>query len=149
MWTGNVVTMTAFQKSVLFNQDVLDVNQDVCPGSAQGDVLQTGQNGFGHFGGLQTWSKKMCDGSHVVILWNDYGEPAAANLTMTVNLDLVFGYEAACAHDVKVLDLWTKKQEVVTPTALGFPGAVSELVLAHGVAMKRMWLVPRERNSSH
>eukprot|EP00054_Salpingoeca_dolichothecata_P011571 m.64221 g.64221 ORF g.64221 m.64221 type:complete len:105 (-) comp19530_c0_seq5:23-337(-) len=74
--------MTDFEKSILLNKDVIAVNQDVCPGSVQGDMF------FQDLSGHQIWAKKMCDNqSWTAIMYN----PTDNQATFSLSFDL-FGF---------------------------------------------------------
>ena len=120
MWTGDVRNMTAFQKSVLFNTQALAINQDVCAGSRQGDLLAQSSDGT-----QQLWGRRMCDGTMAALLYNRANSSATLSLT-TAQLGWPSGTEAT------VRDVWANT------TATTAHGAWSTLVDRHGVALVRL-----------
>eukprot|EP00039_Didymoeca_costata_P022851 m.5357 g.5357 ORF g.5357 m.5357 type:complete len:949 (-) comp3283_c0_seq1:19-2865(-) len=115
VWTGDVRNMTAFQKKVLFNQAVLNVNQDVCPGKKQGDLVYAPQDNS-----YQVWSTRMCNGSLAVILYNRQNNASM----ISANFSLFGNYSSQTKGLIS--DLWTGEQTTRV-------GSISGLVPKHGV----------------
>ena len=94
---GTPVTCTGWisdlQKDILFNKEVLAINQDVTP---QGRPIKDGD--------LSVWSRQLSDGSVAVAFYNEADEEQSMSISFE---DL--GWESTTA--AKVRDLWSKSDE--------------------------------------
>ena len=109
------------QREILFNADVIAVNQDVTP---QGRPVVDGD--------LTVWARRLSDGSVAVALYNQEDAPAQLSVAFTV-----LGWPAgATAH---ARDLWAHAD--LGPFTGSYPAAGSSVAVApHATHMVRLTL---------
>ena len=111
----DMTQMDEFTYSLLSNDEVLDVNQDVL-GKQASRIAQ--------YGGLEIWSKELEDGSKAVGLFNR--GLFAASLTVTLK-------ELGLSGTYTVRDLWSQSDEGK------FDQKYSATIPSHGVKLLRVY----------
>ncbi len=104
-----------FTKSLLSNDEVIEVNQDEL-GRQAARVVKSGD--------LEVWAKEMADGSKAVGLFNRGNDSTKVEVKWS---------DLGLAGRHRVRDLWRQKD-------LGeFEGSFDGIVARHGVVLVRVW----------
>eukprot|EP01060_Flectonema_neradi_P023696 TRINITY_DN31999_c0_g1_i1.p1 TRINITY_DN31999_c0_g1~~TRINITY_DN31999_c0_g1_i1.p1 ORF type:complete len:409 (+),score=59.07 TRINITY_DN31999_c0_g1_i1:135-1361(+) len=91
--TGTCIPgITDLQKEILFNEEVISINQDITP---QGRPIKRGSNVT-----AATWTRELSDGSVAVALFNEYDDVVNGGFLLT---------EIGLGGPAVVRDLWLKK----------------------------------------
>ncbi|HVK22095.1 MAG TPA: NPCBM/NEW2 domain-containing protein [Actinokineospora sp.] len=113
---NDLSTMSAANKTILTNADIIAMNQDW--GGSQGRLMRDLGNS------LQVWAKPMADGSVTAVLFNRSGATATVSTTAAE-----IGLGGSSSYSLK--DLWSKATSTST-------GAISASVPSHGVVVYKV-----------